>query len=533
MKSQTVLRFAPSPTGDPHVGNVRTAIFAWLYARKRGGAFIVRVEDTDQRRKTEGAVQTMLESLRWIGLDWDEGPDVGGPSAPYVQSERLDIYRAEIDRLIAAGRAYPCYCPPDRLEAIRREQQVRGDEVIGYDGHCRDMPASRRAALDARGARPAVRFRMSQDGVSALDDVVFGRLEFENRLYDDFIALKSDGFPTYHLASVIDDHLMGVTHVARGKEWMPSVPRHLSLYAALGWDAPAFAHLPVILAPDRSKLSKRHGAASVMEYRDMGVLPEALMNYLALLGWSLDGETEIFSPDELIAAFDLARVSRSDAVFDFDKLMWLNGQHARRVSDDRLAAALGQFWRDNPPPEFAAAARARRLANENFWTSSLPAYAASRARRRANEDFWTSDRSNLAAPHPDVISKIVPLVRNRLKTLRDAAPLVKFLFAESVPVDPAALIQRGMDAPSTARALRAAAERLENLDPFDAQSIESELRRLAPELGIKVGQLLGTLRVAATAQKVSPPIFESLEALGRARALKSVQDAAAALDNRL
>ena len=491
MKSQTVLRFAPSPTGDPHVGNVRTAIFAWLYARKRGGAFIIRVEDTDQRRKTEGAVQTMLESLRWIGLDWDEGPDVGGPSAPYVQSERLDIYRAEIDRLIAAGLAYPCYCPPDRLEAIRREQQARGDEVIGYDGHCRDMPASRRAALDARGARPAVRFRMSQDGVSALDDVVFGRLEFENRLYDDFIALKSDGFPTYHLASVIDDHLMGVTHVARGKEWMPSVPRHVSLYAALGWDAPAFAHLPVILAPDRSKLSKRHGAASVMEYRDMGVLPEALMNYLALLGWSLDGETEIFSPDELVSAFDLARVSRSDAVFDSDKLMWLNGQHARRVSDDRLAAALGRFWRDDPPPEFAA------------------------------------------APRADDLPQIVPLVRNRLKTLRDAAPLVKFLFAESVPVDPAELIQRGMDAPSTARALRAAADRLENLDPFAAQSIESELRALAPELGIKVGQLLGTLRVAATAQKVSPPIFESLEALGRARALKSVQDAAAALDNRL
>ena len=507
MKPQTVLRFAPSPTGDPHVGNVRTAIFAWLFARKRGGKFIVRVEDTDQRRKTEGAAHTMLESLRWIGLDWDEGPDVGGPSAPYVQSERLELYRAETDRLIAAGRAYPCYCSPDRLEAIRREQQARGDETIGYDGKCRDMSASRRAALDARGARPAVRFLMPQDGAAALDDVVFGRLEFENRLYDDFIALKSDGFPTYHLASVIDDHLMGVTHVARGKEWMPSVPRHLALYAALGWDAPAFAHLPVILAPDRSKLSKRHGAASVMEYRDMGVLPEALMNYLALLGWSLDGETEIFSPDELIAAFDLARVSRSDAVFDVDKLMWLNGQHARRVPDDRLAAALERFWRDNPPPELGLAPRssgARRIVQ----------YLAIRPR-----------------PRKDEILKIVPLVRNRLKTLRDAAPLVKFIFAESVPVaEPDALIQRGMDAPSTARALHAAAIRLENLDPFDAQTIESALRPLAPELGIKVGQLLGTLRVAATAQKVSPPIFESLEALGRARALKSIQTAAAALD---
>lgn len=490
MRPQTVLRFAPSPTGNPHIGNARTAIFAWLYARKTGGAFIIRVEDTDQSRKTEGAVETMLESLRWLGLDWDEGPDIGGPRAPYVQSERLELYRAEAERLIDAGFAYRCHCPPDRLERVRREQQARGDETIGYDGRCRDLSPSVRAALDAGGTPSVVRFRMPQDGVSTLDDMIFGRLEFENRLYDDFVALKSDGFPTYHLASVIDDHRMGVTHVARGKEWMPSVPRHVNLYAAFGWEAPAFAHLPIILAPDRSKLSKRHGAASVMEYREMGVLPEALMNYLALLGWSLDGETEIFSPDELIAAFDLARVSRSDAVFDFDKLAWLNGQHAARASDDRLADALARFWRDAPPPEFAA------------------------------------------KPSADDIPKVVPLVRNRLKTLRDAAPLVRFLFAEDgvSPPDAAALIQRGMDAPKTLRALNAARDGLANLEPFDAQSIENLLRPMASELGIKVGQLLGTLRVAVTAQKVSPPIFESLEALGRPRALKSIRAAAATLE---
>ena len=492
MRPQTVLRFAPSPTGNPHIGNVRTAIFAWLHARKTGGAFIIRVEDTDQSRKTEGAVETMLESLRWIGLDWDEGPDIGGPRAPYVQSERLDIYRAEAERLIDAGLAYLCYCSPDRLAALRREQQARGDETIGYDGHCRDLSASARAALAARGTPPVIRFRMPQDGVSSLDDMIFGKLEFENRLYDDFVALKSDGFPTYHLASVIDDHRMGVTHVARGKEWMPSVPRHVNLYAAFGWELPAFAHLPVILAPDRSKLSKRHGAASVMEYREMGVLPEALMNYLALLGWSLDGETEIFSPEGLIAAFDLARVSRSDAVFDFDKLMWVNGQHARRAPDDRLAAALARFWRDAPPPEFAV------------------------------------------KPRADDIPKVVPLVRNRLKTLQDAAPLVKFLFAQdnaaAPPPDAAALIQRGMDAPKTRRALAAARDGLATLEPFDAQSIENLLRPMASDLEIKVGQLLGTLRVAATAQKVSPPIFESLEALGRERALNAIRAAITALD---
>ena len=267
MPSNVRVRFAPSPTGNPHIGNVRTAIFAWLFARRHDGAFMIRVEDTDQSRRTEGAVEAMLESLRWVGLDWDEGPDVGGDAGPYTQSERLPLYRAEAERLIASGDAYRCYCSAERLDRVRLEQQRAGAERIGYDRRCLSLSDGERARLESDGAPSVVRFRMPDDGVSALDDIVFGRLEFENRLYDDFVALKSDGFPTYHLASVVDDHHMKISHVMRAKEWISSIPRHVQLYKALGWEMPKFAHLPVILAPDRTKLSKRHGAASVMDYR--------------------------------------------------------------------------------------------------------------------------------------------------------------------------------------------------------------------------------------------------------------------------
>ena len=480
------LRFAPSPTGNPHIGNVRTAIFGWLFARRHGGSYLIRVEDTDQSRRTEGAVESMLESLKWVGLDWDEGPDVEGDYGPYVQSERLDLYHDAAQRLIDSGHAYRCYCAPDRLNELRLEQQRRGDETIGYDGRCSELTAAERSIREREGAPSVVRIRMPDEGTSALDDIIFGRLEFENRLYDDFIALKSDGFPTYHFASVVDDHHMGITHVTRAKEWLSSIPRHVQLYKAFGWEMPEFAHMPVILAPDKTKLSKRHGAASVMDYRDMGVLPSALMNYLALLGWSLDDKTEVFSPGELIESFDLARVSRSDAVFDIDKLLWVNGQHIRRTSDTELANQIGGYWSSSPP------------------------------------DFDTP-------PTSEEVAQVTPLVRERLKTLQDAAPLVKFVFSNEVLVSPGDLVQRGMDPESTGAALKAASCGLSSLDSFDASSIEGALRPLAKDLDIKVGQLLGTLRAATTGQKVSPPIFESMEVLGRDRTLARVVNAIDAL----
>ena len=486
MTQQVRLRFAPSPTGNPHIGNVRTAIFGWLFARKHGGAYMIRVEDTDQARREEGAVESMLESLNWVGLDWDEGPDVGGPRAPYVQSERLELYEDAARRLIESGCAYRCYCPPERLAELRRVQQERGDETIGYDRRCLELTDAKRREYENAGAPSVVRFRMPDDGKSTLDDIIFGHLEFENRLYDDFIALKSDGFPTYHLASVVDDHYMGITHVTRGKEWLSSVPRHVQLYSAFGWDMPRFAHMPMILAPDKTKLSKRHGAASVMDYRELGVLPEALMNYLALLGWSLDGSSEIFTPDQLIDSFDLSRVSKSDAVFDRAKLDWLNGQHIRQSDDHRLADALADFWRDSAP------------------------------------DFD-------APPDNGRVSQVAPLVRERLKTLQDAAPLVRFVFSDEISARPQDIIQRRMDAERTVLALEAARDGLATLDSFDTQSIEDLLRPMAKDLDIKVGQLLGSLRAAVTGQRVSPPIFESLEVLGRETSLSRIENAIAAL----
>ena len=488
MTNKVRLRFAPSPTGNPHIGNVRTAIFAWLFARKHGGDYMIRVEDTDQGRRTDGAVESMLESLEWVGLDWDEGPDVKGPHDPYIQSKRLDLYKKAVEDLIASGRAYRCYCSPERLIELRRVQQERGDETIGYDRRCLKLTDSQRREYENSGAPSVVRFGMPTEGKSTLNDIIFGHLEFENRLYDDFVALKSDGFPTYHLASVVDDHLMGITHVTRGKEWLSSVPRHVQLYSAFGWDMPKFAHMPMILAPDKTKLSKRHGAASVMDYRDMGVLPEALMNYLVLLGWSLDDHSEIFTTDELIESFDLARVSKSDAVFDRAKLDWLNGQHIRRSDDKRLTGALSRFWQDDPP-EFDV------------------------------------------EPYKGRVGHVVPLVRERLKTLQDAAPLVKFLFSEEVPLEPGQLVQRGMDAEGTVVALQEARDGLADLDGFDTEAIEDLLRPMAKDLDIKVGQLLGSLRAAVTGQKVSPPLFESLEALGRETTISRIEDAIAALEN--
>ncbi len=477
------VRFAPSPTGNPHIGNVRTAIFAWLYARRHHGDFMIRVEDTDQDRRTEGAVEAMLDSLRWIGLDWAEGPDIGGPVAPYVQSERLELYHSVVEGLIDSGQAYRCYCTPDRLNQIRKEQEEAGIDTIGYDRHCLGLSSEEASRLESAGNRPVVRFKMPDDGVSELDDIVFGHVEFENRQYDDFVAIKSDGFPTYHLASVVDDHHMGISHVMRGKEWLSSVPRHVQLYAALGWDMPEFAHLPVILAPDKTKLSKRHGAASVMDYRDMGILPEALMNYLTLLGWSLDDKSEFFTTDELISNFDPHRVSRSDAVFDFDKLVWLNGQHIRNSPEGKVAEALAHYWQAAPP------------------------------------DFDIQ-------PDADRVAEVVPLVLERLKTLDDAAPLVKFVFSKDIQLDPEQVVQRGMDPEGTRRILEAAHKGLADLECFETGPIESVLRPMAAELGVKVGQLLGTLRVATTGQKVSPPIFESLEVLGRDRSLELIEKAA-------
>jgi len=337
-------RYAPSPTGFPHVGNIRTALFAWLFARHHGGRFIVRIEDTDVARRVEGAVEAILDSLRWLGMDWDEGPEVGGEYGPYFQSQRLELYREAAERLVAQGDAYYCYCSTQRL-AEMREEQARRKRSSGYDRRCRDLSDAERAQKEAEGVTPVVRFRMPREGQTAFNDIIRGTVVFENSQLDDFVLLKSDGYPTYHLANVVDDHLMEINHVIRAEEWLSSVPRHKLLYQALGYEIPQMAHLPMILGPDRAKLSKRHGAVSITEYQEQGYLPEAMLNFLALLGWSLDDKTELLSRQELIASFSLERVSKTAAIFNQEKLDWMNGVFLRELSHEELSKKIMPFLR--------------------------------------------------------------------------------------------------------------------------------------------------------------------------------------------
>ena len=476
------VRYAPSPTGEPHVGNIRTALFDWLLARKTGGEFIVRVEDTDQGRKVEGSIELQKNSLLWLGLDWDEGLDKEWPYGPDIQSERWDYYSAAADALIASGNAYRCYCTPERLSALRTKQVNQKLSKLGYDRKCRSLEDDERDLLENTKFPSVVRFAMPDTGISEIVDMVRGRIAFENNLLEDFVIIKADGFPTYHLASVVDDHHMMITHVLRGEEWVSSIPRHVQLYDALGWKQPKFAHLPAILAPDKTKLSKRHGATSVLEYREMGYLPDALVNFLSLLGWSIDGETSLIDRNDLVENFDPSRINVSGAVFDSEKLDWMNGQYIKRMDLDRLGHILFGYWNDFPPEEF--------------------------------DHFPTLEESK----------SVAPLVQDRLKTLRDAAPLITFVFKDTIEYGLENLVQNGMDNSGTFRLLSSSEKTLSELEVFSAASIELALRGLADDLGVKVGQLLGTLRVATSGQKVSPPLFDSLEVLGRDKVLSLLEN---------
>ena len=482
MSSPVRVRYAPSPTGEPHLGNIRTALFNWLFARSQGGRFIVRVEDTDQARLVPGATEAVLEALRWLGLDWDEGPEAGGDYGPYVQSQRLELYRAHAQRLIDQGDAYHCYCTPERLETMRREQAAR-KQPPGYDRRCRELSQAERAKLASPGQEPVVRFKMPLEGVSLVHDLVRGDVQFDLSLLDDFVLLKSDGFPTYHLANVVDDHLMEVSHILRAEEWLSSAPRHQELYRALGYTMPAMAHLPVILGPDRGKLSKRHGATSILEYRDLGYLPDALVNFLALLGWSLDDRTDVISRETMAQRFSLERVSASPGVFNREKLDWFNGVYIRQLSTGALADALTPFLEQGLPQE---------------------------------------------APRPldrDYLLQVTPLVYERLKKLSEGPELTSFFFVEQPQYNPVEIIQKGMDRESTGGALARSVERLDGLEPWDAATLEGVLRPLAEELGVTTGQLFGALRVAVTGRTAAPPLFDTMAVLGRERCLARLRAA--------
>jgi len=465
------------------VGNIRTALFNWLFARRYGGKFILRIEDTDRARLVPGAVEAILEALRWLGLDWDEGP--------YFQSERLSYYREAAQQLLRQGHAYLCYCSPQRLEAVRQEQ-IRQKLPPKYDRHCRDLPEARRREYEAQGIVPVVRFRTPLEGETVFHDLLRGDIAFDNATLDDFVLLKSDGFPTYHLANVVDDHLMAITHVLRADEWLPSTPRHILLYRAFGWEPPAFAHLPMILGRDRAKLAKRHGAVSILEYRRWGFLPEALVNYLALLGWSLDDRTEIIPRQLLVESFSLERIGVTAATFDMEKLTWMNGVYIRQLSIDDLAQRLLPFLEEGLPPDIP-----RPL-------------------------------------DPDYLRRIVPLIQERIKRLDEAAPLTEFFFREGeLDYPPELLLGRAFSQnPGRAlEALRTALLRLAQLERWEAEALEGLLRPLAGELGLTTSDFFGLLRVAVTGRTAAPPLFQTMAVLGRERCLKRLEAACGRLQS--
>lgn len=471
--SEVRVRFAPSPTGAPHIGNIRTALFDYLWARHTGGKFILRIEDTDQAREVENGLELILESLRFLGLDWDEGPDVGGAYGPYEQSKRLPIYKAHAEQLIAKGAAYYCYCSEARLEQMRKEQQARGEQTR-YDYHCRYLTPEQRAEYEKTGTPKVIRLAVPREGKTTLHDFIHGDLTIANKDVDDQVLLKADGFPTYHLAVVVDDHLMKISHVMRGDDWIPSFPKHVLLYQAFGWEIPPHGHLPNVLGADKKKLSKRHGATSVLQFRDQGYLPEALFNFLARLGWSLDDKSELFTRQQLIDVFTLDRIEHAPAVFDPAKLDWMNGYYIRQLPDDELVQRMLPFF----------------------------------------------ERANIRTD-PATLRALVPLIKERMKKLTDAITLADFLFTDDLEYDPQLLIGKGMDAPSTLAALRAAQSVLEKYTVFDdEEKIEAELRATADQLGMKYAQFFGALRVAVTGKTVSPPLMGSIRLVGRERTLR-------------
>jgi len=458
-------RIAPSPTGDPHVGTAYVALFNYAWARRNGGQFVLRIEDTDRQRSHPASERMIFSALRWLGLAWDEGPDVGGPHGPYRQSERTEIYRRHADELLRTGGAYPCFCTPERLEALRAEQREK-KVASGYDGRCRALPAEEVRRRRDAGEPSVVRLAMPREDSMVVTDLLRGEVRFERPQMDDQVLLKSDGFPTYHLANVVDDHLMKISHVIRAEEWLSSLPKHVQLYRAFGWEMPVFCHLPLLRNADRSKISKRRNPVSLNHYQRAGYLPEALLNYLALMGWGMPDGREEFTRDEFVSSFSLERISLGGPVFDQEKLAWLNGKYLRRLS----------------PAELLARLRGHLLGDE-------------------------------------YMLKVLPLVQDRIDTLEAFFDYAHFFFAGEVVYDGDAmkqLVPKNRTAAEAARAFQALLE--DHLDPlleWDAAHVEAALRSFAEGAGWSAKEAFMAVRVAATGRVATPPLFDTLAVLGK------------------
>ena len=485
------VRFAPSPTGHMHLGSARTALYNFLLARKTGGQFILRIEDTDQKRFVPGAEQELMDGLHWLGLDYDEGPDIGGPYGPYRQSDRWEIYQEYAKKLVEMGKAFPCFCTAERLDQVRQEQQKQKINTH-YDGFCRELDPALTAQRIADGEKYVIRFKMPKEGSTTAHDVLRGPITIENRLLDDSVLMKSDGWPTYHLAAMVDDHLMKITHVFRGSEWLGTFPLHVNIIRAFGWAEPMWVHLSVFLKPSgKGKMSKRESAEALKDgysifVKDMpalGFTPEGLINWAALMGWGV-GETEdVLTIQEMIEKFDIQRLTSSPAAINFAKFDYFNGEHIRRLSHEDLAGRI--------KPYFTAAG--------------------------LNVDDAT-------------LLRIIPLIRERLVTLDDSLPFAAWFFKETVEVNPAELVAKNLTAAQSADVAKKVFAILESLPELSHAQVEPPMRQLIVDLGLSPNQVFGILRVAITGQMVSPPLFESMEIVGKEKVLERLQHAISLLE---
>jgi glutamyl-tRNA synthetase len=490
MHTQVTVRFAPSPTGRLHIGSARTALYDYLLARKVGGRFILRIEDTDQKRFIPGAEEEIYEGLRWLGLDWDEGPDIGGPHAPYRQTEAREIYLDHARQLIANDHAYPCFCTAERVAKLREEQRQRKEQPL-YDGLCRRLAPDEAAKRVAAGEPHVIRFKTPREGSTTATDMLRGDITVENKTLDDFILVKSTGLAVYHLAAMVDDHRMGISHVIRGAEWLSTLPLHAMVVRAFGWREPAWCHLSLFLKPSgKGKMSKRDTAQAateghsiyVRDLKEMGYIPEGVLNWIALMGASFGEAEDVFTLDEMIKRFEIKHLTPSPAAINFEKADHFNGTHIRRLTVDDLSARL--------KPVFEKAG---------------------------------------FAPDGERLRRVAAVVQVRIVTLEDAVEMGGFFFRETVAPDPKDLIGKGLTPAQSADALRAAREILAAKPVFDPASAEEELRALAEKLGYKPGVLFGIMRSAITGQAVSPPLFASMEIIGREMFLARMESAEAVL----
>ncbi len=464
------VRIAPSPTGYLHIGTARTALYNWLLARKHKGTFVLRIEDTDVERSSQEMVDVILESLKWLGLDWDEGP--------YFQSRRVEIYRRYAERLLKEGKAYCCYCTPEELKE-RREQAIREGRAWKYDRKCLYLSEEEKRKLEKEGRPRAIRF-LVPPGKTEFNDLVHGKIEKNHEDIEDFVILKSDGMPTYNFAVVVDDHEMGITHVIRGDDHISNTPKQILIYRALGWEPPLFGHLPLILGEDRSKLSKRHGAVAVLQYKEDGFLPDALVNYLALLGWSPGDNREILSREELIELFSIERVSDRNAIFDRRKLLWMNGEYIKMKSEDELFNGVWEFLK--------------------------------------KEELVKDEEKE---EKRDYILGFIKLMKERCKTLKDFATLGYYFFRDDFELDPEGI--RKHFYPGLKERMEKLLERFEKTEPFTVENIEQALRGLAEELGIKAKELIHPVRLICSGMTFGPGLFELLAHLGKERVIRRIK----------